>query len=93
MLLIEGKDFVTQGKRGSSLVEIIETLLSQEALLGNSAGDSATTTVKSYETATGLLLKRLTVSGWATRQLMGGKPRRRSSTSLTTMFPISVNAS
>jgi hypothetical protein len=46
-----------------------------------------------YDTLTGLLRNRLTVSGWATRQLMGGKPLRIKSTSLTTILPISVKAS
>ena len=46
-----------------------------------------------YETVTALLLNFFTVSGCATLQLKGGKPRNNSSTSLTTMFPISVKAS
>jgi hypothetical protein len=46
-----------------------------------------------HETVTALLRNRLTVSGCATLQLKGGKPRNSNSTSLNTMFPISVKAS
>ena len=43
-----------------------------------------------HDTVTALLRNRLTVSGCATLQLKGGKPRNSNSTSLNTMFPISV---
>jgi hypothetical protein len=46
-----------------------------------------------YEIVTALLLNRFTVSGCATLQLKGGKPRNSNSTSLNTILPISVKAS
>ena len=45
---------------------------------------------RTYETETRLLRSRFTVSGCATLQLRGGRPRKSNSTSLTTIWPISV---